>query len=230
MNSDAPSPKSNCAACPLKNEYDRRCATPEGRNPKDCPTVRKAEMVHESLQVYRSEAFSEFTLTAARVERACYDAQFQPTRPRIVELVDFARRMGYAKLGLLFCVGLRKEAVIAREILETNGFEVVSAICKVGCIPKTTIGLRREEQINPKREAESLCNPVMQAMIANEAGVDFNILLGLCVGHDSLVLAHLEKPATILAVKDRLLGHNPLAAIYQYDAYYAYLKNPLPLE
>jgi uncharacterized metal-binding protein len=55
-----------------------------------------------------------------------------------------------------------------------------------------------------------------------------NILLGLCVGHDSLVLAHLESPATIFAVKDRLLGHNPLAAIYQYDSYYAHLKKPLP--
>lgn len=229
MNRD-PLAKSNCAACPLKKEYDRRCTMAEGRHPKDCPTVRKPEMAEESLQVYRSEACSEFTLTAARVERACYDAQFKPTRPRIVELVDFARRMGYAKLGLLFCIGLRQEAAITREILETNGFAVVSAICKVGCIPKTAIGLQREEQINPKREAESLCNPVMQAMIANEASVDFNILLGLCVGHDSLVLSHLEKPATTLAVKDRLLGHNPLAAVYQYDAYYAYLKKPLPLE
>ena len=40
--------------------------------------------------------------------------------------------------------------------------------------------------------------------------------MGLCVGHDSLFLKYAEAPCTVLAVKDRLLGHNPLAAIY-YD-------------
>jgi enoyl-CoA hydratase/carnithine racemase len=41
---------------------------------------------------------------------------------------------------------------------------------------------------------------------------DFNVLLGLCVGHDSLFLKYAEAPCTVLAVKDRMLGHNPLAA------------------
>jgi hypothetical protein len=36
-----------------------------------------------------------------------------------------------------------------------------------------------------------------------------------------------ELPSTVLAVKDRLLGHNPLAAVYQYESYYRYLKQPL---
>ena len=31
-------------------------------------------------------------------------------------------------------------------------------------------------------------------------------------------------PCTVLAVKDRLLGHNPLAAIYTIDSYYRSLK------
>ena len=168
--------------------------------------------------------------TAALVERAGYEwaneTDLKPARPRIVELVDFARRMGFKKMALLFCIALRKEADIAREILETNGIEVVSAICKVGCLPKSELGLTREEQLNPRGE-ESMCNPVMQAKIANESKVDFNILLGLCVRHDALVLAHLHAPASVLAVKDRLLGHNPLAALYQYDTYYSYLKKPL---
>lgn len=29
---------------------------------------------------------------------------------------------------------------------------------------------------------------------------------------------------TVLAVKDRVLGHNPLAAIYNYDSYYERFK------
>jgi uncharacterized metal-binding protein len=40
------------------------------------------------------------------------------------------------------------------------------------------------------------------------------------VGHDTLVLKYLEKPATVLAVKDRVTGHNPLAAIYMAEGYY----------
>ena len=55
----------------------------------------------------------------------------------------------------------------------------------------------------------------------------FNVLLGLCVGHDSLFFRYAEAPCTVLAVKDRLLGHNPLAAVYEYESYYRYLKQPL---
>jgi uncharacterized metal-binding protein len=48
--------------------------------------------------------------------------------------------------------------------------------------------------------------------------------LGLCFGHDSLVIKYLDAPVTILAVKDRVMGHNPLAAIYNSDSYYAFIK------
>jgi uncharacterized metal-binding protein len=51
-------------------------------------------------------------------------------------------------------------------------------------------------------------------------GTDLNVLMGLCVGHDSLFFRHSAAPVTVLAVKDRVLGHNPLAAVYQADGYY----------
>ena len=65
-----------------------------------------------------------------------------------------------------------------------------------------------------------MCNPIGQAMFLNEAKTDFNIILGLCVGHDSLFIKYSEAPVTVFAVKDRVLGHNPLAAIYQAESYY----------
>jgi uncharacterized metal-binding protein len=65
-----------------------------------------------------------------------------------------------------------------------------------------------------------MCNPVLQAMVLNKGKTEFNVLLGLCVGHDSLFFKYAEAPCTVLAVKDRLLGHNPLAAIYNLDHYY----------
>jgi uncharacterized metal-binding protein len=46
----------------------------------------------------------------------------------------------------------------------------------------------------------------------------------LCVGHDSLFIKFAEAPCTVLAVKDRMLGHNPLAAVYNADSYYRCLK------
>jgi len=69
-----------------------------------------------------------------------------------------------------------------------------------------------------------MCNPIGQALVLNEAKTEFNILMGLCVGHDSLFLKNSDAPVTVFAVKDRVLGHNPLAAIYNYDTYYRRFK------
>lgn len=222
-------PEASCASCPIVKSTERRCVRADGKNPPNCPTALDPESAARSLAVYKSEEFSEMARVANLVERAGYEKSLgglHAARPRIVEMVDFARRMKYTKLGLIFCMGLRKEAATAAKIFETNGFEVVSVICKVGCLPKSELGLTPEEQLRPTGH-ESACNPVMQADIANRAGVHLNILLGLCVGHDTLVLAHLDAPATVLAVKDRLLGNNPLAALYTYDSYYAWMQKPL---
>ncbi len=136
MNKHDTTPEAHCAACPMRKVYDRRCAKEDGKGPLDCPTQYRQEMAQQSLGVYKSEEFSKMAVTAALVERAGYveanDTDLKATRPRIVELVDFSRRMEYTKLSLLFCLGLQKEAALAREILEVNGFTVISAICKVG--------------------------------------------------------------------------------------------------
>ena len=39
------------------------------------------------------------------------------------------------------------------------------------------------------------------------------------MGHDSLFIKHSKAPVTVLAAKDRVLGHNPMAAIYTADSY-----------
>lgn len=73
---------------------------------------------------------------------------------------------------------------------------------------------------------EAMCNPVFQAKLLNRGQVDFNVLLGLCVGHDALFFQFSQVPTTVLAVKDRVTGHNPLAAVYQADSYYLKIRNP----
>jgi uncharacterized metal-binding protein len=93
-------------------------------------------------------------------------------------------------------------------------------------VPKETIGIMDEQKIAIGRH-ETMCNPIAQAMLMNKAGTHFNILLGLCVGHDSMVFKYSAAPCTVLAAKDRVFGHNPLAAVYTMDSYYRYLKQPL---
>ena len=59
------------------------------------------------------------------------------------------------------------------------------------------IGLMDGEKIRPG-QYESLCNPVGQAMLLNKAGTELNIVVGLCVGHDSLFFKHSGAPVTVL--------------------------------
>ncbi len=104
--------------------------------------------------------------------------------------------------------------------MEYHGFEMVSVLCKNGGIPKSVLGITDQQTCHGNCQIESMCNPIGQAETMNKAGVEFNILLGLCVGHDTLALKYLKAPTTVLAVKDRVTGHNPLAPIYQAQGYY----------
>jgi uncharacterized metal-binding protein len=228
---EAPLPQ--CALCP-HDWSERYCRTGQGKAPKDCPSLRLRALTGQAREATLSPENREFARQASCQEASCYGGRedgygtVYPLKPRIVEIVEFARRMEFSRLGLIFCVGLRKEAAVVHEILAINGFAVASVCCKVGGEPKSLLGITAPDQVDPGAARETMCNPVLQAMVANQAGTQFNILLGLCVGHDSLFFKHAAAMGTVLAVKDRLLGHNPLAAVYQYESYYRYLKKPLP--
>ena len=138
--------------------------------------------------------------------------------------MQLAEKNGFHKIGLAFCTGLANEARMVTEILESRGFEVASVCCKVGATPKERIGIKGEEKISGPDWYESMCNPIAQAEILNSEQVDFVILIGLCVGHDTLFIRYCQSPMTVLAVKDRVTGHNPLAAVYLSHSYYARLS------
>jgi uncharacterized metal-binding protein len=110
-------------------------------------------------------------------------------------------------------------------IPKTRGFWVISAVCKSGRTSRDLIGIKNEEKIY-QRTDEAMCNPVYQAKLMNDARTDFNVLLGLCVGHDSLFFKFAEAPTTVLAVKNRVMGHNLLAAIYLDETYYRKIAMP----
>jgi len=204
---------------------------PKGKGAKACPTLFQKELTRKALKEYRLSDIREFARQASIQEGECYAGReerpyvMHPTKPRIREICEFARKMGYHRLGLVFCVGLAKEAMIVNQILRTQGFETVSVVCKVGSIPKEEIGLKDSEKIFIGQH-ETMCNPILQAVVVNGAKTDFNILLGLCVGHDSLFFKYAEAPTTVLAVKDRVTGHNPLGPVYLLGNYYSWLNQP----
>lgn len=148
----------------------------------------------------------------------------RPVMPRLLETVMLARRMGWSRIGLVYCVGLESEAGTVCSLLEEAGLDVRSVMCKAGRVPKEHLGLREEEKIRPG-SPEPMCNPLMQAETLNGAGTELNVVMGLCVGHDSLFLGASDAPCTVLATKDRVFGHNPLAAVYTLDSYSRWIRS-----
>lgn len=219
-----------CAACTVEDER-RICRTEDGTASKGCPTLKHQKLLTEANEVYDQPDVRHFARQASIQEAQCYANRhlhpyvMQPSKTRIVEICEFAQKMTYHKLGLAFCAGLTKEAAVVSDLFINRGFEVVSVLCKAGRSPKTLLGLEKDQTIF-NDENESMCNPIFQANLLNHEKTDFNILLGLCVGHDSLFFKYSEAPVTVLAVKDRVTGHNPLAAIYLVDSYFRKVKNP----
>jgi uncharacterized metal-binding protein len=223
--------ESRCAICGIDREQ-KACLNEDGKGLKTCPTTSLIDLIKAGERAYHDPAVREFARLASIQEAECYigrgETPYYPhaSKTRIQEICEFADKIGARKLGLAFCIGLSHEAKIVTEILTVQGFDVVSVICKVGRMSKETeLGLSDEEKIRPGTR-ESACNPIVQAHILNAAGTDLNILLGLCVGHDSLFLKYAEAYTTVLAVKDRVTGHNPLAAIYNASHYHRYLTKP----
>ncbi len=207
-----------CALCGIQ-----ACSAEPGTRepPAFCPMTVEQDLLAGVESAYvEQEDLRQLALAAARTEASGYGR-----RTRIEDTIDFARRIGARKVGIAHCVGLMREARLARDIFVAAGLEVYTACCKVGSIGKETIGLGDEEKVHPG-QFEALCSPVGQAALLAQAGTQLNIIIGLCVGHDSLFFMHSKAPATVLIAKDRVLGHNPVACLYTSHSYYRRLVEP----
>ncbi len=217
-----------CDQCSVPSR-EKRCVSTSGKPSKACPTLSNSKLLESARKEYQKPEILEFARQAAIQEGDCYQDKskkpfvMHPTKPRIQEICEFASKMKYRHLGLVSCLGLSREASVVGEILQAQGFDVTSVICKAGAVPKEEIRVKENEKVRIG-EYESMCNPIYQAMLLNDAKTEFNVLMGLCVGHDALFFKYAEAPTTVLAVKDRLLGHNPLAAIYTSDTFYSRVK------
>ena len=205
MNDDR---KLSCVDCGVKN-----CQTRDKEYPEFCLTTGlSAETIEKVRKLYEEEENRKVSVISAEIEN-----EFYLRYTRVQELVEFAKRMGFHKIGIATCVGLLEESRVLARILRKHGFEVYGAACKIGSFEKQSVGVAEEDMVNT---GFVMCNPIMQAEVLNEAGTDFNVVMGLCVGHDSLFYKYSEALVTTLVAKDRVLAHNPVGALYQIGSYY----------
>lgn len=180
--------------------------------PANCP-IRQKEVMDACLEKYQNDETLPFFQAAAAIEAEGYCEW-----PRLREIGEFCRKMGYRRIGVAFCVGLGKEAKIVVDILKKFDLEVESIACKTGGYGKKELGIAPEHYVK-KGAFEAMCNPIAQAEFLNRAGCEFNVAVGLCVGHDSLFFKRSDAPVTVLIAKDRALAHNPAGALYCAEGY-----------
>ena len=206
--------KLSCVDCGVTN-----CNHQDKQYPEFCVTTHMDEKVlAEAMELYNEDENRRSMIAAGEVE---HDHYCQYTR--IEEIMAYARKMGMKKIGIATCVGLINESRTLASILRHNGFEVYGIACKAGVQKKTDVGI-------PERCSaigENMCNPILQAKLLNEAKTDLNVVVGLCVGHDSLFIKHSNALCTSVVTKDRVLGHNPAAALYTSGMYYKRLLEPV---
>jgi len=141
-----------CARCSFQPSK-RICMSESGQAPPDCTTLNKAGVIDQALKEFQKPDIQEFAKQAS-IQEGCGYAErergynhVRPLKPRIVEIIEFAERMTYRRLGLAFCIGLRKEAREVEKLFVSKGFEVVSSLCKIGRTSKESIGVRDDQKI-----------------------------------------------------------------------------------
>ena len=200
-------PIHSCVDCGTQN-----CKYQDRTYPDFCPTDHLCDDDRQwALARYDEGNNRQVMIASAEVE---YEGYCQWTR--VQEIMEFARKIHARRIGIANCIGLINEARIFARILRANGFEPYSVICKVAGQPKTSMGIpARCESIGA-----AMCNPILQARLLNEAQTDLNVVIGLCVGHDSLFYKYSDAYVTTLVTKDRVTGNNPAAALYTANSYY----------
>jgi len=206
-----------CSECGLLNCYRRDRQFPpfcqgEAADPK---------LIGKTVKQYRSRsAEAKIARAAAEVEGTYYGKL-----TRVEEIIAFANRIGATRIGIATCIGLIEETRIFVKILKAHGLKSHTVLCKAGSVDKCEIGIPDSLKVQ-KGSYEAICNPLLQAELLNKQKTQLNVIVGLCVGHDSLFIKHSDAPVTTLITKDRVTGHNPAAALYTSGFYYKRLLNP----
>ncbi|UCG86110.1 MAG: DUF1847 domain-containing protein [Gemmatimonadota bacterium] len=114
---------------------------------------------------------------------------------RLREIVELANHMGHTCLGIAHCPEMTREASHVEQVLRQSGIDAA--------LPPAT----------------DRCSPREQAELFETLGTQFNVIAGMCTGHDSVFIRASHVPVTTLIVSDWRLHHNPVAALYTSRSY-----------
>lgn len=206
-----------CSECGQLHCYRRT-----KKYPDFCLTEHADPAAHsETLDFYRGDSEDARVAHAAAEVEGLYYCKLS----RVEEIVAFARRIGAQRIGIASCLGLIEETRVFTKVLRAAGLEPFTVLCKIGSTDKTEIGIDEALKIQCG-SFEACCNPILQARTLNEAKTQLNVIMGLCVGHDSLFTKYSEALVTTLVTKDRLTGHNPVVALYTAKTYSKRILDP----
>jgi uncharacterized metal-binding protein len=205
----------SCSDCGQRN-----CYRNDSKYPPFCLTLAQRRNVAASKELYVGDGLdAQLARSAAEVE-----SEYYGRLTRVEETIVFAKKMGVKKLGVASCLALMNESAFFASVARTAGLQTRTAVCKIGSIDKCEMGLPDEDKLMPGVK-EACCNPALQAKSLAEWGSELNVVVGLCVGHDALFFRHSQAPTVVLLVKDRVLAHNPAAAIYLSHSFYSRIKD-----
>ncbi|HIW77012.1 MULTISPECIES: DUF1847 domain-containing protein [Gordonibacter] len=187
------------------------CEFETGSNPPECVQELITPTIHDEVHARYAEPENHRIMKAAvQTSERCSNLT------RVQETMEFAHRIGAHRIGIATCTMLVEESRTLRKLLERAGFEVFGIACKVESNHRDDLDLVLEDG---KRGAV-LCNPLMQARLLEEEHTDLNIVMGLCVGHDTLFYRYSHAPVTTLVTKDHITGNNACAGLYASKSIY----------
>ena len=94
----------SCASCDLERGV-RACTQKDGKGAKGCPSLTHMEVLKASNEEYKNPEINEFARQASIQEGECYANRherpyvMQPSKTRIMEIYEFAKKNGVQKAG-----------------------------------------------------------------------------------------------------------------------------------
>ncbi|MFX1353736.1 MAG: DUF1847 domain-containing protein, partial [Promethearchaeota archaeon] len=181
-----------CYKCDCRNH----CAIGKpSKELENCPVKTSPDIQKKALELYETDEFLKKSNIAATI------ANSQGSVPRLKDTIEYAKRMGFRKLGIASCGALQTETKKTVEILQHYGFKVSSVSCPTGVNKKINTEIPEEFKHYSEKGYNFdfiSCNPVAQALLLNKAKTEMNIIIGLCVGHDVTFTYLSEAPVITL--------------------------------
>ncbi len=180
-------------------DYDNYLCQKSGRKSVQCALCRNKEcLTGKNCSVIKSGLeYNSDNLKAVQIS-SWLESDYVK-RTKLEEIAIYAKRLGYKKIGIAFCIEYEREARLVYDIL-SRYFEVFSVCCKVCGLEKTSLGIKKSEN----SEFEAACNPIAQAVLLNDDLTNLNIMLGLKTGYDILFAQYSEAPSITLPIQELL--------------------------